>query len=286
MVVGRDVGQRARLARLLNGGGYRVEIAESVSHACRIGFAGIALAIVAPDGLGPAGRGLIQDLRAAVGTVLLVGAPGRQRERRSDLLDISDEAGLLARVAEALAPRHGARGPGAGAAIRRIPARPRRPHPDGSDWARRFRSRMASSACCAPSCRGRDGCCPAINCCSFCLGVTPRPTTAASICRSSVCAGRSSRTQAPNLDRHHPEQRLQVCRQCAAGGGGRSAGAGTAATPPEVRPAAAERRYVTALAAEVLAAEGSSLPGDPEELRSSSMPIAATLALSSPGMVG
>ena len=40
-----------------------------------------------------------------------------------------------------------------------------------------------------------------------------------------------------------------------------------AATPPETRPVGAERRYVTALAAEVLAAEGSSLPGDPEELR-------------------
>ena len=92
MVVGRDVGQRAHLARLLNGGGYRVEIAESASHACRIGFDGIALAIVAPDGLGPAGRGLIRELRAAVGSVLLVGAPGSKRERRSDLLDISDEA--------------------------------------------------------------------------------------------------------------------------------------------------------------------------------------------------
>jgi DNA-binding NtrC family response regulator len=66
MVVGRDAGQRARLAQLLNGGGYRVEIAESVSHACRTGFAGIALTIfVAPDGRDPARRGLIQDLRTA-----------------------------------------------------------------------------------------------------------------------------------------------------------------------------------------------------------------------------
>ena len=42
---------------------------------------------------------------------------------------------------------------------------------------------------------------------------------------------------------------------------------GTGRDPPETTPAAAERRYVTALAAEVLAADGTSLPGDPEELR-------------------
>ena len=56
MVIGRDVAQRAHLARLLRGSGYRVEIAESAAHACRIGFDGIELAIVAPDGLGPGGK--------------------------------------------------------------------------------------------------------------------------------------------------------------------------------------------------------------------------------------
>ncbi len=39
------------------------------------------------------------------------------------------------------------------------------------------------------------------------------------------------------------------------------------AAPPETRPVGGERRFVTAVAAEVLAAEGSSLPRDPEELR-------------------
>src|SRR5271169_6133634 len=101
MVVGRDVGQRAHLARLLNGAGYRVEIAESASHACRIGFEGIGLAIVAPDELGPEGRGLIQELRVAVGIVLLVGASGSKRG--FGLLDVSDETGILAQVAAALA---------------------------------------------------------------------------------------------------------------------------------------------------------------------------------------
>ena len=92
MVVGRDVAQRARLARLLSGNGYRVEIAESAAHARRIGFDGIELAIVVRAGLGPAGRGLVQDLRAAVGRVLLVAAPGDRGERHGHLGDVSDEA--------------------------------------------------------------------------------------------------------------------------------------------------------------------------------------------------
>ena len=104
MVVGRDVAQRACLARLLSGNGYRVEIAESAAHARRIGFNGIELAIVVRAGLGPAGRGLVQDLQAAVGRVLLVAAPGDRGERHGHLDDVSDEAALLARVAEALSP--------------------------------------------------------------------------------------------------------------------------------------------------------------------------------------
>jgi class 3 adenylate cyclase/DNA-binding response OmpR family regulator len=102
MIVGRDVALRARLARLLNGGRYHVEIAENAQHACRVGLEGVALAIVAPEGLGSEKKDAFQELRAAVGNVLLVAAPGARREPRSDILDVSDEAGLLARVAEAL----------------------------------------------------------------------------------------------------------------------------------------------------------------------------------------
>jgi DNA-binding response OmpR family regulator/class 3 adenylate cyclase/predicted ATPase len=104
MIVGRDVALRAQLARLLNGRGYHVEIAENAEHARRVGLEGVALAIVAPDGLGPEGKGLLQELRAAVGSVLVIAAPGTKRELRADVIDISDEAGLVARVAEALAP--------------------------------------------------------------------------------------------------------------------------------------------------------------------------------------
>ena len=104
MIVGRDVALRAQLARLLNGGRYHVEIAENAQHARRVGLEGVDLAILAPEGLGPEGKGLFQELRAAVGSVLLVATPGAKRELRSDILDVSDEAGLLGRVAEALAP--------------------------------------------------------------------------------------------------------------------------------------------------------------------------------------
>ena len=104
MIVGRDVTLRARLARLLNGGRYHVEIAENAEHARRVGFEGVALAIVAPEGVDTEGKGLVKELRAAVGAVLLVAAPGGRRELRSDVLDVTDEVGLLARVAEALAP--------------------------------------------------------------------------------------------------------------------------------------------------------------------------------------
>ena len=104
MIVGRDVTLRARLARLLNGGRYHVEIAENAEHARRVGFEGVALAIVAPEGVDTEGKGLVKELRAAVGAVLLVAAPDGRRELRSDVLDVTDEVGLLARVAEALVP--------------------------------------------------------------------------------------------------------------------------------------------------------------------------------------
>src|SRR5580704_5493233 len=101
MVVGRDVGQRAHLARLLIGSGYRVEIAESASHARRIGFHGIGLAIVATGGPGPEERDLVRELRAAAGEVLVVGtAGGAERGPRSDLHDASNEDAILVRVAE------------------------------------------------------------------------------------------------------------------------------------------------------------------------------------------
>jgi DNA-binding response OmpR family regulator/class 3 adenylate cyclase/tetratricopeptide (TPR) repeat protein len=104
MVIGRDANQRAQLARLLSAHGYRIEIADGAAHASRIGFKGIALALVVPDGLGPAGRGLIHELRVSVGNALVLDAAGSKGVQSADLIDPMDEVGVLARVAEALKP--------------------------------------------------------------------------------------------------------------------------------------------------------------------------------------
>ena len=91
LVVGRDVAQRARLAQVLNGGGYRVELAESAAHARQVDLKGVDLAILAQDGPGSAKNRTVEELEAATGRVLVVGGQ-------------ADDAGLLARVAEALRP--------------------------------------------------------------------------------------------------------------------------------------------------------------------------------------
>jgi two-component system OmpR family response regulator len=104
VVVSRNAALRARLARLLTRGGYRAEVAESAAQASRAGLDGIALAILAPDGLGGEHTASIDELRAAVGRALIVAPPGAGATN-PDCIDSSDEARLLARVAEALAPK-------------------------------------------------------------------------------------------------------------------------------------------------------------------------------------
>ena len=95
---------RARLARVLRDAGYSPELAESAAHAQRTGHKGIVLAIVVPDGLGHEGETLIDDLRRAVGTVLLLTTTPAVHADDADMLDAADEAGLLTRVQEALRP--------------------------------------------------------------------------------------------------------------------------------------------------------------------------------------
>jgi DNA-binding response OmpR family regulator len=102
MVIGRDVGLRARLAQLLSREGYRAEVAESFAHARRAGLDGVALAIVANE-LDGSEAEAVAELRVAVGRVLVV-APGGKRAASPDVVDVSDEPGLLARIAEALTP--------------------------------------------------------------------------------------------------------------------------------------------------------------------------------------
>jgi class 3 adenylate cyclase len=104
LVVGRDVGWRARLARTLGAAGYGAELAESVAQAQRIGRRGIALAIVAPAGLGREGEALIDELNSTVGKTLLVAEPGVRPGRGGEVVEAGDAAALLGRVAAALQP--------------------------------------------------------------------------------------------------------------------------------------------------------------------------------------
>ena len=212
------------------------------------------------------GRG--QDLWAAVGHVLLVRAPGSKRERYSDLGDVWDEAGILTRVAEALAPA---------------------PEPEVTEPVLEFgtfRLDLAGhslldqtgkevpldarrvSACCASLYEERGGYCPASELLQLLLGETLRLTTAASTCRLSGCAARLRRTpKHPVLIVTIPNSGYKFAAQVRQAEAAALPERDPAAAQPETIPAGAEQRYVTALAAEVLAAEGNSLPGDPEELR-------------------
>ena len=265
MVIGRDVGWRARLAQLLNAHDYRVEIAESVAHACRIGFKGIALAIVVPDGLGPAGQGLLHQLRAAVGKVLLIGPPGDNRDRRADLIDVSDEVGVLARVAEALVPA----------------GEPEAPEPVLHFGGYRLdlggHSLIDQAGKDVRLTHGEFG--------LLRLFVQRAGRVLSRDQLLRLLAGRDAETFDRSIDMQIVRLRRKIepdpkpptlivtvpgsgykfaakVRQAEATALAEPAAAGLVASP-----AAGERRYVTALAAEVLAAEGTMLPDDPEELR-------------------
>jgi DNA-binding response OmpR family regulator len=104
MVIGQDAQSRARLVRLVTSGGYRAEVAASVTHARRAGLNRIALAIIEPDEAGPQQTAAVEELRAAVGRVLVVAPLGR-RGLSPDFIDASDEIGLLAHIRQALAPK-------------------------------------------------------------------------------------------------------------------------------------------------------------------------------------
>ena len=99
MVISRDAGLRARLAELARRGGYR----ESLAHARRAGLDGVALAVVALDGLDA--EQAVAELRATAGKVLAVAPPGKKHASFSDVVSLGDEAALLARISEALAPQ-------------------------------------------------------------------------------------------------------------------------------------------------------------------------------------
>ncbi len=268
MIVSRDVELRARLARLLKAGGYRVEIAESVSHARRVGFAGIALAIVAADGRGPHERGALQELRAAVGSVLLVAVPGSKRDLHSDLLDITDEAGLLARVAEALAPA---------------------PEFDTAEPTLQFAGYRLDLG--GHNLLDSTGKGVSLTHSEFGLLRALVQRAGRVLSREQllqILAGREAEAYDRSIDMQivrlrrkiEPDPKQPTLIVTVPGSGYKFAAQvrqaealapepATVAAPPAPPPALPERRYVTALAAELLPAEGSSLPRDPEELRAS-----------------
>ena len=101
MVIGRDAKLRARLAQLVTGAGHRAEVAENFAHARRAGLEGVALAIVDPDGLAADESIVAQELRDAVGALLIVARPSQKRWS-PDAVDIADETQLLARISEAV----------------------------------------------------------------------------------------------------------------------------------------------------------------------------------------
>ena len=102
MVIGRDATLRARLAQLASRAGCRVELAEGLAHARRAGLDDFALAIVVSDGLGGSLSAGVDEMRAAIGRVLVVASGGSLRAG-SDVIDASDEAVILAGIAEACA---------------------------------------------------------------------------------------------------------------------------------------------------------------------------------------
>jgi DNA-binding response OmpR family regulator/class 3 adenylate cyclase/predicted ATPase len=103
LVVGRDVGRRARLARMLKAAGYAIEIAEDSGHLQRIDLKGIALAIVDPLSQGAEVTELIGSLETATGRGVLVLGSGTTAGAVGSI-DPSDEAAVIARISSLLAP--------------------------------------------------------------------------------------------------------------------------------------------------------------------------------------
>jgi two-component system OmpR family response regulator len=106
LIVADDAATRATLARWLLQAGYAVELAESPRRAREIGSkAGVALAIVAPEGFGAPGLDLARELAGEVEQIIVVGetagAAGSPDLRIAMLLNEQD---VLAKVKSALRP--------------------------------------------------------------------------------------------------------------------------------------------------------------------------------------
>jgi DNA-binding response OmpR family regulator len=106
LILAADAGMRATLARWLMAAGYGVELAEGAKRAREVAAESLALAIVAPEGLGQVGFDLMRELRHAAGGLIVVAGPGHTGEE-PDGADVViseplQEAEVLALVQAAL----------------------------------------------------------------------------------------------------------------------------------------------------------------------------------------
>jgi DNA-binding response OmpR family regulator/class 3 adenylate cyclase/predicted ATPase len=267
MVIGRDVGSRARLARLLSREGYRAEVVESLAHARRAGLDGVALAIAANELDGSEAEALA-ELRAVVGRVLVV-ASGGKRAASPDVVDVADEPGLLARIAEALTPE-GER-EAAGPAL---------------EFAG-YRLDLAGHTLADPA--GKD---IPLTHGEFSLLRAFAERAGRVLSRDQLMqliAGRDAESYDRSVDMHIARLRRKIepdpkrpglivtvpgsgykfaaqTRQASLTTPTPSPGPEPPPAPPEAAPRAPERRHVTALAAELAPPPGGRLPTDPEDL--------------------
>src|SRR5580692_9770346 len=107
LVVAEDAQVRAALARWLMAAGYAVELAEGAKRAREvIDSEAVVLGIIAPQGLGAAGRDLARELRGSIGRIIVVTEPAADRETEAATAIASDgsiskplnEAEVLERV--------------------------------------------------------------------------------------------------------------------------------------------------------------------------------------------
>jgi DNA-binding winged helix-turn-helix (wHTH) protein/predicted ATPase len=96
LIVGRDIASRARLAQMLRGAGHGVELAEGAAQARRLAGNGVAVAILAETGQDA--DALRAVLRSVIGDAVILDGPGPGAGETSGV----DDARLLADVASVL----------------------------------------------------------------------------------------------------------------------------------------------------------------------------------------